>query len=57
MQDYYQKYYKEYHKKHLPWIHFLFLALLATNLKPGATVLDVACGSGRGLLWFKELIK
>ena len=31
-----------------------FLAPFGNMLKPGATIFDIGCGSGRDLLWFKE---
>ncbi len=31
-----------------------FLLPLAKNLKPGATILDIGCGSGRDLRWLKD---
>ena len=54
MSDYYQQNYKKYHEKTFPVDPTYFLTPFAEKLKPGATILDIGCGSGRDLLWFKK---
>ena len=54
MSDYYQKNYKEYHEKTFFVDPSSFLTPVAEKLKHGATILDIGCGSGRDLLWFKN---
>jgi len=51
-------YYKENSKEYFERTFFLdpssFLEAVAERLSSGAMVLDVGCGSGRDLLWFKN---
>ena len=54
MQNYYQKFQNAYYEKTFALDPTSFLAPLAARLKQDATILDVGCGSGRDLLWFKE---
>ena len=54
MSDYYQQNYKTYHDKTFFVNPSSFLMPLANKLKPEATILDIGCGSGRDLLWFKS---
>ena len=54
MPDYYQKNYKTYHEKTFFVDPASFLTPFAEKLKPGATILDIGCGSGRDLLWLKK---
>jgi len=54
MADYYQQKYKAYHEKTFFVDPASFLTPFAENLKPGATVLDIGCSSGRDLLWLKK---
>jgi SAM-dependent methyltransferase len=54
-EDYYLAQFLEYHEQTFHINPTSFLEPLAKNLKPGAHVLDVGCGSGRDLLWFKNL--
>ena len=54
MSDYYQQNFRKYHEKTFSVDPTSFLTPFAEKLKPGATILDIGCGSGRDLLWFKE---
>ena len=54
MFDYYQKNFKEYHKKTFNIDPSSFLLPLSEKLSPGACILDIGCGSGRDLLWFRQ---
>ena len=45
--------YKEYHNKTFYIAPESFLTPLTSILPPGATILDIGCGSGRDLLWLK----
>jgi len=54
MFDYYQKNFKEYHKKTFNIDPSSFLLPLSEKLSPGASILDIGCGSGRDLLWFRQ---
>ena len=54
MSDYYQKNFKEYHKKTFNIDPSSFLLPLSEKLSPEACILDIGCGSGRDLLWFRQ---
>jgi len=54
MTDFYQKNYKAYHEKTFSIDPTSFLEPLARRLPTEAFILDVACGSGRDLLWMKN---
>jgi len=54
MEDFYQRHYFAYHKKTFHIDPSSFLEPFIRYLKPGASILDVGCGSGRDLLWLKE---
>lgn len=54
MEDYYRQNYKDYHEKTFCVDPTSFLTPLCKKLKPGATILDVGCGSGRDLIWLKK---
>jgi len=54
MEDYYQSHCTAYHEKTFRIDPSSFLEPLIKHLKPGASILDVGCGSGRDLLWMKE---
>ena len=52
--DYYKENYKEYFDRTFSLDPSSFLGPVAERLSNGAMVLDVGCGSGRDLLWFKK---
>ena len=52
--DYYQTHFLEYHEQTFHVNPDSFLEPLAKRLNPRARILDVGCGSGRDLLWFKN---
>jgi len=54
MHDYYETNAAEYHASTVRIDPASFLEPLARNLTPGATILDIGCGSGRDMRWFKE---
>jgi SAM-dependent methyltransferase len=54
MGDYYQENWKAYHEATFAIDPSSFLAPLFERLDPPATILDVGCGSGRDMLWFRE---
>ncbi len=54
MADYYIRCADEYHRQTFFLDPSSFLLPLAEKLPPGALILDVGCGSGRDLLWFKN---
>jgi len=54
MPDYYHKKFKEYNKKTFNIDSSSFLLPLSEKLSPGACILDIGCGSGRDLLWFRQ---
>jgi len=51
---YYRTRFRDYDRKTFSIEPTSFLEPLAGRLHPGATVLDVGCGSGRDLLWFQK---
>ncbi len=52
--EYYTAHFAQYHEKTFHIDPAAFLSSFAANLKPGAHVLDIGCGSGRDLLWLAE---
>jgi len=52
--DFYASKYQSYYEETVNLDPTSFLDPLAVRLKPGSTVLDIGCGSGRDLLWFKQ---
>jgi len=54
MSDFYQEDYKAYHEKTFSIDPSSFLQPLVKRIRPGASILDVGCGSGRDILWMKN---
>jgi len=54
MPDFYEVNSLSYHKQTFHLDPSSFLEPLLANLKEGASIVDVGCGSGRDLLWLKE---
>ena len=54
MTDYYQENYLKYHDQTFAIDPTSFLSPLARCLAPSSTILDVGCGSGRDMRWFKD---
>ena len=54
MQDFYQRNIEAYHEMTFHINPTSFLEPLIGYLRAGASILDVGCGGGRDLCWFKE---
>ena len=54
MNDFYQEQAADYYDSTVKIDPTSFLKPLADRLKPGAAILDIGCGSGRDLKWFRE---
>ncbi len=54
MADFYQEHFESYYEKTAHIDPASFLEPLARQLSPGARILDIGCGSGRDMRWFKE---
>lgn len=54
MKDYYRENHIEYFERTFNLDSSSFLSSLTAKLAPGASVLDIGCGSGRDLLWLKN---
>lgn len=54
MDDFYEKNHQHYFDSTIAVDSSTFLDPLARLLEPGATILDIGCGSGRDLLWFAK---
>jgi len=55
MGNYYQTNFHEYHKRTFSADSSSFLDPFVKMLPPGASLIDVGCGSGRDLLWLQNL--
>ncbi|NOY69209.1 MAG: class I SAM-dependent methyltransferase [Deltaproteobacteria bacterium] len=55
MENYYQTNFNEYHKRTFLVDSSSFLEPFVKVLPPGTSVLDVGCGSGRDILWLKNM--
>ena len=55
MPDYYQQHFQTYHQRTFSIDPSSFLEPLRRFLNPGCTILDIGCGSGRDMRWFKNL--
>ena len=54
MNEFYEKHHQQYFDDTVAINPASFLEPLVDVLDPGASILDVGCGSGRDLLWFKQ---
>ena len=54
MPDYYQESAEDYYEQTFILDPSSFLTSMVERLKPGCSILDVGCGSGRDLLWLKN---
>ena len=55
MPDYFKESAEDYNKRTFSIDPSTFLTSIVERLKPGCTILDVGCGSGRDLLWLNNL--
>jgi SAM-dependent methyltransferase len=54
MEDYYQENHEQYYDQTFSIDPTSFLIPLARCLHPSSTILDLGCGSGRDMRWFKD---
>ena len=54
MSQFYEQNHQQYFESTVDIDPTVFLTPLTGFLKPRATILDIGCGSGRDLLWFRE---
>ena len=52
--DYYERNFCQYHQQTVSIDPASFLLPLVRHLAPGATILDLGCGSGRDMKWFRD---
>jgi SAM-dependent methyltransferase len=55
MPDYYQNHFNAYYQRTFSIDPSSFLEPLRKHLNPGCRILDIGCGSGRDMRWFKKL--